>query len=279
MQEELEKKETDSTDYDTSKLTPRQIAAGKYERDEYGLLKSIEYIFNEDGSVNWRSMIKPEFLYVNKEYFERFGKEVPKSTDGLKDNQLSIMLGGIKELAKLRGFTRVSYQLTHEKVGDHVSAACTINWIPNYESDFRAVSFEDFGNASINNTDDFCHKFLETIACNRAFIRAVRNYLGIHIVGFDELDKSDKSKSMSMDASNDEENASISKPSEVLQKKSEEKGFKSFSDFKTIFLREMWHQGNYRNEAAKDWNSYEDIPAKECRKLLVLLDKPKLINS
>jgi hypothetical protein len=278
MQEEQESVKTNSTQ-EIQELTPRQIAAKKYERDELGLLNSIDYIFNDDGSIRWRDMIKPEFLYVNKEYFERFGKEAPKSTDGLKDNQLSIMLGGIKELAKLRGFNKVSYKLTHEKSGDHVSAACTINWIPNYESDYRTISFEDFGNASVNNTDDFCHKFLETIACNRAFIRAVRNYLGIHIVGVDELDKSDKSKSMSMDASNDEENASISKPSEVLEKKAEFKGFKVFIDFKTNFLREMWRQGLHKNEEAKNWNSYEDIPAKDCRDLLKLLDKPILVNS
>jgi hypothetical protein len=260
-------------------LTPRKIAARKYRRDTLGLLKSVEYVFNEDGSIRWRDMIKPEFLYVNKEYFDRFNKEIPTSTDGLKDNQLSIMLGGIKELAKLRGFNKVSYKLTHEKGGDHVSAACTINWIPNYESNFREVSFEDFGNASIKNTDEFCHKFLETIACNRAFIRAVRNYLGIHIVGFDELDKSDKSKSMSMDASEDEENASISKPSEVLQKKSETKGYKTFTNFKTDFLREMYRQGFHRNDQAKNWNSYEDVPAKDCRDLIKLLDKPILVNS
>jgi len=33
-----------------------------YQRDEYGLLENVNYIFNGDGSVNWRSMIKPEFL-------------------------------------------------------------------------------------------------------------------------------------------------------------------------------------------------------------------------
>ena len=278
MQDNQETSEAESIQ-EKIELSPRQIAAEKYERDELGLIKSVDYVFNEDGSIRWRDMIKPEFLYVNKEYFERFGKEIPRSTDGLKDNQLSIMLGGIKELAKLRGFSKVHYKLTHEKGGDHISAACTIDWIPNYESDFRPISFEDYGNASINNTDNFCHKFLETIACNRAFIRSVRNYLGIHIVGFDELDKSDQSKSMSMDASDDAENVSISKPSEVLQKKSEETGYKEFADFKTLFLREMWHQGNYRNEDAKNWCSYEDIPVKECRNLITLLGKAKLVNS
>jgi hypothetical protein len=120
----------------------------------------------------------------------------------------------------------------------------------------------------VDNTDELGGKFLETMACNRAFVRCVRNYLGIHIVGFDEIDKSENS--LSMDSSENSENGSISKPSEVLQKKAEGKGIKSFEDFKKV-LREMWKNGTYKNDNAKDWNKYDDIPIKECRKLLLLL--------
>ena len=73
-----------------------------YIRNRYGLLENKEYIFNEDGSIDWRSMIKPEFLYPNKGWFDIRNKTVPTSVDGLEDKQLLIMLGGIKELAKLR---------------------------------------------------------------------------------------------------------------------------------------------------------------------------------
>ena len=45
-------------------------------------------------------------------------------------------------------------------------------------------------NATLNNTSSFATKFLEAIACNRAFIRCVRNFLNVHIVGDDEIDKS-----------------------------------------------------------------------------------------
>ena len=51
--------------------------------------------------------------------------------------------------------------------------------------------YSDTANATLDNTDSFCAKFLETIACNRAFVRCVRNYLGVHIVGADEIDKSE----------------------------------------------------------------------------------------
>ena len=52
------------------------------------------------------------------------------------------------------------------------------------------VLYEEYANATSENTNDFCLKFLETIACNRAFVRCVRNFLNINIVGVDELDNS-----------------------------------------------------------------------------------------
>ena len=74
-----------------------------WKRDEHGLLESVDYTFNEDGSVNWRAMISPEHLYPNKGWFEMRKMPAPESIEGLEDHQLLIKLGGIKELAKHRG--------------------------------------------------------------------------------------------------------------------------------------------------------------------------------
>jgi hypothetical protein len=93
----------------TAKKVAKKAAAKKvfgpdvYQRDDHGLLKNQDYVFNEDGSIDWRSMIKPDFLYPNRDWFTIRSKPVPDSTEGLRDNQLLIMLGGIKELAKMRG--------------------------------------------------------------------------------------------------------------------------------------------------------------------------------
>ena len=51
----------------------------KFSRDNNGLLKAVEYEFNEDGSVNWRAMIKEEHLFPNKGWFQARNKEVPNS--------------------------------------------------------------------------------------------------------------------------------------------------------------------------------------------------------
>lgn len=249
---------------------PVVLKASLYGRDQYGLLNNYSYIFNEDNSVNWRAMIKPEFLYVNKEYFTRFNKPVPTSTEGLSDKQLLIMLGGLKELAKLRGFKRVSYDVNWIKEG-YVVAKCNILWKGNFETGGEEVEYEDIGNATTENTDDFCHKFLETMACNRAFVRCVRNFLNIHIVGFDEIDKSVNSVGVEQtdeDLSND---MSILKPAGLLAKLAESKGFSSFELFKG-YLRTLWASNTYKPEGVKDWNDYKDIPAKECRKLMSYLE-------
>lgn len=256
----------------------KQYGPDLFKRDSYGLLENIDYHFNDDGSVDWRSMIKPEFLYPNKGWFEARKQETPQSIDGLKDNQLLIMLGGIKELARLRGFHNVSFDVENVSEG-YVTAKCNIDWIGNYESGDTAydgtnttVSYQDVANATSENTDVFCAKFLETIACNRAFVRCVRNFLNIHIVGADEIDKSNGKDESSHTNKITFENIALT-PNTALEKAFfERSGTDSFDEFKQI-LRQLWANESYRNESAKDWSGFSDIPAKECRKLLTLIKK------
>jgi len=245
-----------------------------YKRNEHGLLENVDYEFNEDGSVNWRAMIKEDFLYPNKDWFSSRKKDVPTSVEGLSDKQLLIMLGGIKELAKLRGYKGIDYKIDNVADG-YVVAKCQIDWINNYESGHHGVYYSDSANATLANTDAFCAKFLETIACNRAFVRCVRNYLNIHIVGADEIDKSkgaNNSNTVEYDASSDSAMLPLT-PAGTLQKAlSEELGVKTFEDFKAL-LRTFWKEDKYRNEEAAKWESYGDIPAKDCRKLIAMCKK------
>jgi len=244
-----------------------------YKRNEHGLLENVDYEFNEDGSVNWRAMIKEEFLYPNKDWFVSRKKDVPTSSEGLNDKQLLIMLGGIKELAKMRGYSTVAFDVVHSSDG-YVTAKCTISWNKNYETQDEVV-YQDYANATLANTDNFCAKFLETIACNRAFVRCVRNYLNIHIVGADEIDKSkgaNNSNTVEYDASSDSAMLPLT-PAGTLQKAlDEDNGVKSFDDFKSL-LRTFWKEEIYKNEEAANWKSYDDIPAKECRKLIAICKK------
>lgn len=231
-------------------------------RDENGLLTNIDYDFNEDGSVNWRTMIKDEYLFPNKSWFELRKKDMPRSIDGLADHQLLIKLGGIKELARLRGFSNISYEVVKCEI-DHVAVICKITFLPNYETNGESITFQDIANATIENTNSFAKKFLETIACNRAFVRCVRNFLNVHIVGDDEIDKSDSS-SPAKPSSND------LSPSGFLKKElSDNHGVSSYEDFLPI-LREL-HKSkkiSISTETIKTWSDFSDISAKDCRVLL-----------
>lgn len=241
------------------KETKTAVGPELYKRDENGLLANVTYEFNEDGSIDWRAMIREEHLFPNKSWFEARGKDCPKSIEGLEDHQLLIKLGGIKELAKLRGFKNVGYTFQKCEEG-HVAVTCGINFLPNYETAGDEVYFEDAANATLNNTSSFATKFLETIACNRAFVRCVRNFLNVHIVGDDEIDKSNKP------VKGGSALAPLT-PNAILEKE-----FTDFSDFKQK-LRQLWQKASEETNVdqmnllskAKDWSSFIDIPPKEAR--------------
>ncbi len=242
-----------------TKKTPKPVNSegpSSYVRDDNGLLKNIQYIFNEDGSVDWRAMVGSEHLFPNKGWFQQRHKDAPSSPEGLRDDQLLIKLSGIKELARLRGFNHVSY-FTEKCELDHVAVNCTITFIGNYETGGETITYQDIANATLDNTYDFGQNFLETIACNRAFVRCVRNFLNIHIVGSDEIGPAPSPKNKSKPGVS---------PQSMLQSHFDS----SFEDFKSL-LREFWQSGTYQNDSIKTWSDFSDIPTKEARTLLGLV--------
>ena len=168
-------------------MAPRKKA--KFEvikRTEGGLIEGVDYIFNEDNTIDWRAMVKSEYLVPDR------SKTAETDITKLPDTQLIILLGGIKELAQIRGYTSVEYDLKCPS-SEYVVTACTIDWIPNYETENKAVRFSAIGDASPHNTNSFARNFLGPIAENRAFVRCVRNFLKINIVSREELANADAS--------------------------------------------------------------------------------------
>lgn len=249
-------KETESMSIDNS------VGPAKFQRDEHGLLQNINYSFNEDGSVNWRAMVASEHLFPNRAWFELRGKDMPNTAEGLRDDQLLIKLGGIKELARLRGFSDVSYEVVKCEQ-DHVAVVCRVSFIPNYETDLKRVIFEDMANATLNNTHDFGQNYLETIACNRAFVRCIRNFLNIHIVGADEVGKITSPKSTATASASIKDAMS---PQSMLKN--------HFGDDFEGFvgaLRRFWKDNIYKHGGIAEWNDFKEIPTKEARIILKLV--------
>lgn len=227
-----------------------------YQRDENGLLKNIQYVFHEDGSIDWRKMVNDKHLFPNA---QAFNGNPPSSIEGIPDNKLLIKLAGIKELARLRGFSDITYEVVKCEL-DHVAVICTMVFIPNYETDAKPIVFQDMANATLDNTHDFGQNFLETMACNRAFVRCVRNFLNIHIVGADEIGKND--------------NKSVKKnsgpPSLSPQSMIAASYDKNFEEFKSD-LRKLWAKDLYKNKEAAHWQDFNDLPIKEARVLIKLI--------
>jgi hypothetical protein len=199
------------------------MAKKKIERTVDGLIKGVKYVFTEDGLIDWRKMVKPEFLVSNRQR--------TKETDvtKLEDRDLLILLGGIKELAQIRGYTSVRYDV-HTPSPDYVVTTCSISWIPNYETEGRDVVFSAIGDASPSNTQSFAKFFLGPIAENRAFVRCVRNFLKINIVGQEELGNA----KLASEESSDENTAD---PKVLLEKVMKEKGL-TFEVVKKKLIKE-----------------------------------------
>ena len=164
--------------------TQEATKQSSWKRDASGLIASIEHKLTPDGRVDWRAMVPKEFLVVNKQNFKN--RALPSSIEGLEDKDLLILLGGIKYIAALRGYDSVYHEVTFHSE-NAVGVKTTINWIPNYETDDRPVTFESLADATHHNTSSFARVYLSATAENRGFVRAVRNSLGINICGQDEI--------------------------------------------------------------------------------------------
>jgi hypothetical protein len=151
-------------------------------RNDLGLISdgSVDYVYDDNGLVDWRKMVKEDFLVANKQ------KTKESDISKLDDKDLLILLGGIKNLAQIRGFNSVEYKV-HAAAPDYVMASCRISWVPNFETEGKEVVFEAMADASLSNTKSFARNFLAAIAENRAFVRCVRNFLRINVVGSDEM--------------------------------------------------------------------------------------------
>jgi hypothetical protein len=230
----------------------------KIKRDDNGLItgNTVDYIFNEGGFIDWRKMVKSEHLVPNRQ------KTSETDVSKLEDHQLIILLGGIKELAQTRGYTNVSYNVTTPS-SDYVTATCSIDWIPNYETEGREVTFSAIGDASPNNTQSFAKYFLGPIAENRAFVRCVRNFLRINIVAQDELPASGVKFPLEQESAGENQASPIS----LLKNVMKDKGI-TFDKLKSRLSNEKY-------EKADSINTLEDIPKVKIFELIERIKKIK----
>ena len=232
----------------------------KINRNNEGLLTDTNYHFSDEGLIDWRKMIDNKWLVPNRQ------RTTETDVSNLKDYELIILLGGIKELAQTRGFTDVKYDVVSPSA-DYVVATCSITWIPNYETEGKEVTFSAIGDASPQNTSGFGQMFLAACAENRSFVRCVRNFLRINIVAQEELTKMVAGKSTYSPSEKEEEKNKTS-PSFLLKKIMAEKGV-GFDSVKKKLEKEKF-------EGLSKISSIEDIPK---FKMFELIERIKTIKA
>lgn len=241
----------------------------QFKRDENGLLPNVNYVYTTDGRIDWRKMVESKYLVVRRgkegEVVAKYGKEISDlNLTEVDDKYLLILLDGLKKLARIRGYHSAIPQV-HAVDDNKATVSYIIKYFGNYETGGQPVEFGDVGSASLNSTESFAKNFLESIAANRAFCRAVRNFLGIEVLAKDEIASSVESEDVSP-------NLGVAlNAAMTLSTKAQEKKI-SFAKIKDGALNK------YRAEIAGDpatWKDFADIQPVDCWTLLGKLEKIK----
>ena len=225
------------------------------ERNEHGLLTGVDYHVGEDGFINWRKMVENDHLVPNKSRTQE--TDVSK----LEDGDLLILLAGIKNLAHLRGFESVKYRVENGDA-DSVTAVCEIQFSPNFETGHKSVTFSAIGDATVHNTKGFGRQFLGPVAENRAFVRCVKSFLRINVVGFEEINPQNP------------EGGNYSSATEYVKSINVSDELKEVMDKKGVtwsILQKRLAEGNY--DGAADLGGIEDLPRLKIYELIGRLKK------
>lgn len=244
---------TESTETEPKKMIARNT--------ETGLFDGVEYPVDVFGFIDWRKMIPKQFLFPNKFWFESRGKEVPTDITGLEDHQLLIKLAGIKYIARIRGYERVEFELLTSN--PYPVVKCLITWQNNVENPL-GCTFEEIASCNPTNSDELSVKYMESIATNRAFVRCVRNFLNINIVGEEEIAKNSEVAIEESLADSDSQSLKIT-PQSIFLKSAKEKKI-SFDDI-VKFVSERCEDFKDK-KVVSETDILENLSTKSSKKLL-----------
>lgn len=240
-----------------------------------------------DGTINWRALVQPQHVYVKKGDEAKVAtalgitpqdiKEGKFDTTRVEDKYLVIRKAGLIELARIRGYYSAVPEVKYAS-RDYVVVQTHIAWKGFDGQD--AVVTGGVGEASADNTSSFMRVYLAAAAENRAFSRAVRQFLNIDIVSADELGGNGVEPEIDSGPSV----ASSLTPQGVLQKTIEE-AKTSFEKMKAASVGKFKHdQENFAKDPAykvafktdpSTWTKCEDISALDCMTLIELINKSK----
>ncbi len=242
------------------KTTPK----AKKVRDVNGLIVGKDYVYDDFGFVDWKAMIDSQHVFLRDEFLLEKGikiedlsdEEIEEKKGEASDEELLIKLAGFKDLARLRGYTKTHYKFTEHQGA--VTVESFIEWTPNFETGMLPVSTSAIASANKDNTQGKFSSYLAAIAENRAFVRNVKNFLGIHVIGESEL-KDRAGYDVEAEHVSTGESTGVG-PQAALQKVMEVKSI-SFDKLKERLAELEW-------EGIDEWEGIEDIPPEEAVAIL-----------
>ncbi len=277
---------------DSKFYSTEPVTAEKRERfrDNLGLLKNVTYVFNEDGTVNWRAMVRPEHLFFNNQKAADIAKRFNLDTARVKyakvaefdqklidDSHVLISLAGIRYLARLRGYETIKSRLV-TSTPEFASVETHITWLPNFETDFQYETCPDGADAGLHNTFEFAQRYLTAIAFNRAFVRAVRGYLQIKIVSNEEMGPDTPRPQAGREPEVDAGASMAMTPKTLVEaqyvKLATKYKWKSFKDFTEQLCLGFVDNKKYSFESnPREWNSAADASWNDLNTLMTIFKK------
>lgn len=238
---------------------------------EDGLVKDMVYHYRDDGSVNWRAMLLPEHFAVNT---RRFAQELATkhskpaeqlAVTDVEDKYLLIYLAGFRYLARIRGALSVEPTIVASSP-TFASVRTLITWRPNPETGGMEAVSGGCANASVDNVSPMVRGSLEAIAENKAFVRAVRSYLEIPILGYDEVNGDDKGGATEGTAPSTTGQFSLL-PHGHLEKVASDKGW----TLEKVKRGALAHRGDIESDP-NSWTQFKDVPPRDCLTIIDLIN-------
>tara|TARA_R110000772_G_scaffold249530_3_gene364032 strand:- start:19733 stop:20542 length:810 start_codon:yes stop_codon:yes gene_type:complete len=258
--------ENDTKTEDTTVETPAPKKRAK--------AKKADLPKDDNGQIDWESLIPDKEFYVNDEAFTIYKKPIPNSTEGLKPYQKIVKLNGLKYIASLRGIADLDLQFVKAEA-DLVVVKYTIYWRDLQNGMESNVSIGTAGVHFQNVDGDIGQRYMVETAENRAFARAIRNGLRIGSVCKEEISKRREEIRGSKKDSNQNESQNEETPNEApypspqvmlenLLNKYEKKI--TFDQIKEILIKED-------KDGAASVNKPKDISDSVCFELIERINK------
>ena len=139
---------------------------------------------------------------------------------------------------------------------------CEILWTQNFETDFQPASTQEQASANANTTKGKFQHYLEPISANRAFVRNVKSFLCINILGESEISESGGYDPLHDDAI-EESGSSNAGPEAALNTFLSRIG-RTFDEVMTSLIE----SGGEHWEEAKKWKNIGDVPQEKIIEIL-----------